>query len=65
MNATKNSTTSYLQSSKEINKKEEFFRKEKKGGAAAEIWYEFNLVEALMKGIVASTMILFASVPKF
>ena len=55
MNATYNSTKSYVIKGKV----------KKKGAPAAEIWYQLNLAEALMKEIVVSNMILLAIVPKF
>ena len=60
MNATYYSTESYLIKKKNLSGKEE-----KKGGAAAISRHYFDIAEALMKEMVASNIILFATVPKF
>ena len=60
MNVTYDSTESY-----HIKKKNGKKNRGEGEGAAAVSRHQFNLVEALMKEVVASNIILFTTVPKF
>ena len=58
MNTTYNSTTNLIQQKQKLSGT-------KTGGSAATFRHQFKLAEALMKEMVASNMILFATVLKF